>query len=214
MVRAIAILTLIGLLIAGVVTVAYADGGPKDSKAPKGEKAKSEGALFIDVPADHWASADLKYLAERGIITGLPSGEFQGDKFLTRYSAVSLIARAVRFVQNNPELVTAKDLQVIQELIFKVSDKLQQMQEELKQMQARLKGEGPDELMAALQERTKQNEQRIRELERQLKGFQITSSTDVEQEFKRLQKQANAAFIIGIAGLFVGIIGIALATMG
>lgn len=200
---------LVGLLIAGVTTVAYADGGPKAGKGtpPK----KSEGALFVDVPPDHWASDDLKYLAERGIITGLPDGKFQGDKFLTRYSAVSLIARAVRFVQNNPDLVTAKDLQVIQELIFKISDKLQQMQEELNQMRA--KGEG-SELIAAIQEQTQQNEQRISELERQLKSFQIASSTDLEAEFKRLQRQANASFIIAIAGLFVGIIGIALATMG
>ena len=33
------------------------------------------GGLFSDVPKDHWAYNDLEYLAERGIITGLPGGE-------------------------------------------------------------------------------------------------------------------------------------------
>ena len=36
------------------------------------------GGLFTDVPKDHWAYEDLVYLADRGIIEGLPGGEFKG----------------------------------------------------------------------------------------------------------------------------------------
>jgi len=42
------------------------------------------GGIFTDVPKDHWAYDDLAYLAERGIITGLPGGKYNGDPLLGR----------------------------------------------------------------------------------------------------------------------------------
>jgi len=41
------------------------------------------GSLFTDVPLDHWAYEDLTYLAERGIITGLPGGRYDRLPVLT-----------------------------------------------------------------------------------------------------------------------------------
>ena len=77
---------------------------------------------FSDVSKDHWAYDDIKYLADRGIITGLPGGKYQGQEALDRYSAAALISRAVKYLQNNPESVTLQDLDVLKDLIFKVSD--------------------------------------------------------------------------------------------
>jgi hypothetical protein len=88
---------LIGLMVVGVGLLALADGQPKQpsqkpAQKPATKPAAGRGAIFVDVPADHYAASDLKFLVERGIITGLPNGEFQGSKALTRYDAAVLIA--------------------------------------------------------------------------------------------------------------------------
>ena len=64
----------------------------------------------------------MEYLAARGIITGLPGGRYEGDTALDRYDAAAVISRAIKYMQNNPESVTLEDLNVLKDLIFKVSD--------------------------------------------------------------------------------------------
>lgn len=192
MLRVMAIV-LVGVLLAlGLGGPALSDGGTADA----GGSVRSTSALFTDVPADHWSLGDLQYLAERGIITGLPSGEFHGSQALTRYSAAALVARAVRFVLNNPDVITGQDLKVVQDLIYKINDKIQEMDAQLQS------GGASSELQSDI----RQNAQSIQSLQSQVSR---TGSADLA----KLREQANAGFIIGLAGLFVGIIGIALATM-
>lgn len=192
-----AIIVVGALLVVGLGGPALSGGG---ADVNGGATTYSSSALFTDVPADHWSLGDLQYLAERGIVTGKPSGEFDGDQALTRYAAAALVARAVRFVLNNPDSITGQDLKVVQDLIYKINDKIQQMD-------AQLQGGGASsEQVASLQSRVQQNSQAIQGLQGQLSR---TGSADLTQ----VREQANASFIIAIAGLFVGIIGIALATM-
>jgi hypothetical protein len=152
------------------------------------------GERFTDVPKDHWAYADLEYLAERGIITGLPGGQYKGEEPLDRYSAAALIARAIKYLQNNPESVTPQDLDVLKDLIFKVSDRLSTLEGQL--------GQGAN--ASALEGRVAQNEQAIAQLRAQGVG-----STDA-----KLASRVNANFIISLTALLVGIIAVALATLG
>ena len=199
-------IVLVGALLAvGLGGPALSDGGTADVGG--GSRTYNSSALFTDVPADHWALGDLQYLAERGIITGLPNGEFKGDQALTRYSAVALVARAVRFVLNNPDVITSQDLRVVQDLIYKINDKIQEMDGEL----ARLEGTGGgagSALVENLQARVQQNAQAIQSLQGRVASARIGSA-----DYDRLREQANASFIIALAGLFIGILGIALATM-
>jgi len=51
----------------------------------------------------------------------------------------------------------------------------------------------------------------VNRLGRQLSGGKAPSAAP--EQLKKVQQQANANFIIAISGLFVGIIGVALATM-
>ena len=157
------------------------------------------GGLFTDVPKDHWAYDDLKYLSDRGIITGLPGGKYNGDQALTRYSAAALIARALQYMQNNPESVTPKDLDTLKDLIFKVSDNLSTLQKQVDS----LSGTGT----SALASRVSQNEKAISQLQSQTAN---QGSTDTS----KLANRVNANFIISLTALLVGIIGVALATMG
>ena len=157
------------------------------------------GGIFTDVPKDHWAYDDLTYLAERGIITGLPGGKYNGDAPLDRYSAAAMIARAIRYMQNNPESVTPDDLNVLKDLIFQVSDNLDALEAEVKSLGA---GTG-----SALESRVAQNEQDISSLKTQIQDISTSSPSS-------LAKRVQANFIISLTALLVGIIGIALATIG
>lgn len=157
------------------------------------------GGIFTDVPKDHWAYDDLTYLAERGIITGLPGGKYNGDAPLDRYSAAAMIARAIRYMQNNPESVTPDDLNVLKDLIFQVSDNLDALEAEVKSL-----GTGTG---SALESRVVQNEQDISSLKTQIQDISTSSPSS-------LAKRVQANFIISLTALLVGIIGIALATLG
>jgi len=154
------------------------------------------GGLFTDVPRDHWAYEDLEYLAARGIITGLPGGRYNGDDPLDRYSAAAMIARAIKYMQNNPESVTPEDLEVLKDLIFQVSDDV-----------AALQGVGPSGDASALEARVARNEQSIADLN--IRVDNIPGSDD-----SSLAKRVQANFIISLTALLIGIIGVALATLG
>ena len=208
-------LRILGTLAVGLAVLALcatpnlADGGaPASTSSSQTEITRSSTALFADVPADHWALADLQFLAERGIITGFKDGKFHGDQPLTRYAAVALIARAIRFLQNNPNLVTSQDLQVLQDLIYKVNDKLQELDSEVSGLKSAGLS-GPDlKRLQSLESRVQQNTSTLQTLQ-----VQVQSGKSSSRELQQLRSQANASFIIALAGLFVGIIGIALATM-
>ena len=154
------------------------------------------GGLFTDVPRDHWAYADLEYLAARGIITGLPGGRFEGDTALTRYDAAAMIARAIKYMQNNAESVTFEDLNVVKDLFYKLSGDVTLLQSQMGSAQ------GAD--LSTLENRVSQAELEISQLRTQM---QDAPAADVA-------KRVQANFFISLTALLVGIIGIALATLG
>jgi len=154
------------------------------------------GGLFTDVPRDHWAYADLEYLAARGIITGLPGGRFEGDTALSRYDAAAMISRAIKYMQNNSESVTFEDLDVVKDLFYKVSGDVTILQSQMGTSQ------GAD--VSTLENRVSQTELEIAELNTQIQD----DSSSV------LAKRVQANFFISLTALLVGIIGIALATLG
>jgi len=208
---------LVCAVLFGFGVLALADGpAKKDQPTTTSKKAtttaKAGKGFFVDVPGDHYASADLKFLVERGIITGLPSGEFQGAKAMSRYDASVLFARAIRYVQNDPEKVKAQELKVLQDLMFQLSQKIQSVEQKTDSMPA---GGGADNAMVAnLQSQLQTQNSQLESLEKQLRDLKISSKSGVDpMELDKVRKQANANFIIGIAGLFVGIVGIALATL-
>ena len=183
----------VAVLSTAVGVLAWAQTGDGQVTPP------NAGGLFTDVPKNHWAYDDLKYLSDRGIITGLPGGKFNGDQALTRYSAAAMIARALKYMQNNPESVTPKDLDTLKDLIFKVSDNLSTLQKQVNS----LSGTNA----SALESRVSQNAQAISKLQSQTANQGTTNVS-------KLENRVNANFIISLTALLVGIIGVALATMG
>ena len=51
--------------------------------------------VFPDVPENHWAYEYVKGLAEQGVITGYPAGNFGGDRTMTRYEFAAMLYRAL-----------------------------------------------------------------------------------------------------------------------
>jgi len=185
-----------GRLLLGVVIAALVGFGALGQTGNGHAEPPDTGGLFTDVPRDHWAYEDLEYLAARGIITGLPGGRYNGDQPLDRYSAAAMIARAIKYMQNNPESVTPEDLDVLKDLIFQVSDEV-----------AALQGTGVSGNVSGLESRVARNEQSISTLTSRVDNL---SSSDASSLVKRVQ----ANFIISLTALLIGIIGVALATLG
>ncbi len=184
------------ILLLGVVIVASVGLAAAGQTGNGHAEPPDTGGLFTDVPRDHWAYEDLEYLAARGIITGLPGGQYNGDDPLDRYSAAAMIARAIKYMQNNPESVTPEDLDVLKDLIFQVSDEV-----------AALQGGGVTGDTSALESRVSRNEQSIADLNSRINDV---SGSDTSSLMKRVQ----ANFIISLTALLIGIIGVALATLG
>lgn len=55
--------------------------------------SEAPAANFPDVPADHWASAQISSAVAQGWLSGYPDGRFQPDKALTRAEACTIINR-------------------------------------------------------------------------------------------------------------------------
>jgi hypothetical protein len=154
------------------------------------------GGLFTDVPKDHWAYADLEFLAQRGIITGLPGGKFDGDSAMTRYSAAVYIARAIKYMQNNPESVTPADIETLKTLIFQVSDSVTTLQAQSGMAN-----------LSSLEARVVKNEQDIAKLNARM-------DTLGKSDVSALEKRVQGIFILSLTALLVGIAALAVATLG
>jgi hypothetical protein len=156
--------------------------------------ADNTGGLFTDVPKDHWAYEDLVYLADRGIVTGLPGGTFNGTDPLTRYDAAVLVARAVKYLEKGTTTtsggVAQKDFDALTARVAALE-----------------KGGTGTAGGALLDTRLTQTEKDVATLRTQV---QTLSSSDTTQ----LASRVNATFIMSLTALLLGIIAVALATLG
>jgi len=224
MVRGTLFVLLCCLMLLVVVPIGYADGGaPEENETTSGGATSSEGQtsnvasaqsvnnpfLFVDVPADHWAVEDLKFLVEYGVITGLPNGAYNGDSYLTRYSAAAMQARALRLLMNHPDLVSQSDLDALQELIFQTSERLETLTEQVQALDPTLTTESG----ASMTQRLSENQAQLATLRLEFDQLKNNSPQLGGEQIAKLKESANVNFIIAIASLFVGVLGIALAIM-
>ena len=222
-------------LIGSFSTLTQADGPVKGSSS-----------VFQDVPAGHWALPSLQYLLERGIIEGLPNGQFQGERAPSRYEVAVLLARALQYLEDELERVKAaqaqpgpqptaqpatvegvkpEDIKVLQDLIFKISDKVQQLSGEVSEIKAqrpeidpeladRIKAlEAQQEEIQRLQAQLAQTQKTVQELKSQLTKFQVQATTVSEETVAKTNQQVLANRIIGLFALGAAVVGIALATL-
>ncbi len=136
--------------------------------------------MFSDVPSDHWAYPDIQYLAQRGIIEGLPSGKYAGEEDITRYQVASLVARTVRYLQNNPATTSQQDLSTLEDLVYKLSERVD-----------------------STNSTTSQLKNRVNDLEAQVQELRATSGRT--EEYNQLAKKAENNFILGVTGIILGV---------
>jgi hypothetical protein len=106
------------------------------------------------------------------------------------------IARAIKYMQNNPESVTPADLETLKTLIFQVSDSVTTLQ-----------AQGGTVGLSSLESRVTKNEQDIVKLNAKL---QTTGTSDTSV----LEKRVQGIFILSLTALLVGIAALAVATLG
>jgi len=140
--------------------------------------AQEDEDMFSDVPQDHWAYQDIQYLAERGIVTGLPGGTYEGSQALTRYDAATLVARAVRYLQNNAGPTNQQDLSTLEDLVYKLSERVDSTSQSTSNLQSKV-----NNLQAQVQE--------------------LRASSGPENYDQLVQRSQNN-FILGVAGLVMG----------
>jgi len=202
-------------------------GNTGTSSANTSSQVVSNPFLFIDVPADHWAVDDLKFLVEYGVITGLPNGAFNGDSYLTRYSATAMMARAMRLTMNNPEQLSVSDLDAVQQLLFELSEQVEQNRldiESAPSVSTTDTGQNPvrvetdpnielrlNQLTQSLDELRSENVALQQEMN-QLKQIADGPQPNITQ-MNQLRQRANVNFIVGVSALFVGILGVGVAIM-
>ncbi len=232
-----------GLL--GTVALAFLGGTSSVSQA---DGPVENPGVFADVPAGHWAEESILYLVERGVLEGLPNGLFEGERAPSRYEMAALLARALQYVEAQLEdavlasgpgdpkvdLATAdrvnpairpEDLKVLQDLIFKISDRLQQLSGEVSALKAQ-RPEIDPELAERIRELEVQNEEverlkaqlaqsqkEIRQLKEQMTQFRVQSGTVSEEERAKTNQQIVANRIIGIFAALTSIVAVALVTL-
>lgn len=59
---------------------------------------------FSDIPKDHWSYSAIANLYKSGVISGLDSNTFQGDRAITRYEAAQIVAKAMAVGVKSDEL--------------------------------------------------------------------------------------------------------------
>ncbi len=197
------------------------------SGAGSSSQVVSNPFLFIDVPADHWAVDDLKFLVEYGVITGLPNGAFNGDSYLTRYSATAMMARAMRLTMNNPDQLNVSDLDAVQQLLFELSEQVEQNRLDIDSapsVSTTDTGQNPVrvETDPSIELRLNQLTQSLDDLKTenvalQQEMAQLKQATGGPQpnitQMNQLRQRANVNFIVAVSALFVGILGVGVAIM-
>lgn len=160
------------VILALGVTVFLPAGYAQEEEEEEGEVA------FSDVPTDHWAYEDIEYLAERGIITGLPGGTYDGDEPITRYQVANLVARTVRYLQDNEGATGQQDLSTLEDLVYKLSERVDSASDTSEDLQSR-----------------------VNNLESQVQELSASSGPE---DYDQLVNRSENNFILGVAGIVLG----------
>lgn len=98
-------------------------------------------AGFPDVPRSHWAHDAVAKVAQLGVVSAKPDGEFHGDKAATRYEMALGLARLLAEIENrlmaegkNPEDIVP----YIERINLFVADEIDALKQNQKEMRARL----------------------------------------------------------------------------
>lgn len=231
---------IVALLALGLSSATQADGpvNQEDQQTQQSDDSSTDGGgiPFQDVPANHWAADDVGFLVDQGVIEGVPGGEFQGERSPTRYEVATMLSRALQGLEemepqtasqtaSSGQPIRKEDLQVLRDLIFKISDRVQAVSGEVDtlknenpeidpQLRERVQNvESQSDRISQLQSTVEEQRQQINELQERMESFQVESTTATEEQLAEADQQILANRIIGITGLLFSVVGIALTTL-
>lgn len=73
---------------------------------------QAEAAQFKDVPRDHWAHDEIRFLTNKQVIKGYAGGTFQPLKVLRRKDAAIIVVRALKWPKPATPTVKPSDVKV------------------------------------------------------------------------------------------------------
>ena len=74
----------------------------------RGDVPSASGAPFDDVPAGHWAYAEIGFAKRRGIVEGVGERAFAPDRTITREQMAAMLARALRLAPSATALTDGR----------------------------------------------------------------------------------------------------------
>lgn len=137
---------------------------------------------FSDVPTDHWAANAVEWAKGNALVQGYTDGTFQGDRNVSRYEMVQILAN---YDENNRNIITSlqKDIKDLNEQVSELNqnDGVLNIEDELTEASVDLNGDGVPETIkitfdkdqyGTLQAYTlKINDQEIKKDEWNLQGY-------------------------------------------
>jgi len=231
------LLVIVALLALGLSPTTQADGPVNQEESQSDGSSNSSGSVpFQDVPANHWAADDVRFLVDQGIIEGVPGGQFQGERAPSRYEVATMLSRALQGLEgmerqtssasaSGEEQIRPEDMKVLQDLIFKISDRVQGLSSEVNtlksenpeidpELRQRIQSvEGQSEQISQLQDTVQEQREQINQLQQRMESFQVNATTASEEQLAEADQQILANRIIGITGLLFSVVGIALTTL-
>jgi|GEM_PF-1654644 len=77
---------------------------------------------FADVPLNSWAYDAIRQLSASGIISGYSDDTFKGNRLMTRYEMVSIVARVLAAADMNK--IDKQDMEILKKLVAEFGDEL------------------------------------------------------------------------------------------
>ncbi|HPJ89262.1 MAG TPA: S-layer homology domain-containing protein [Thermotogota bacterium] len=195
---------------------------------------------FTDLPSSHWAYESVMFLAENGIISGLPDGTFSGSEPMTRYQSAVAMKRLVDYLQsgNSAGTSTVSDIRIreLEELMRRALNAVESAGRDYRDIKERLEGYSAgtslisyeDEIqriedsVTVVEKRTEKNadailtnETEIQRLRSEFEQVQYDRSNDRQMtldKFEEMESQMNALRWTTIGGIVIGIAGVVMAS--
>jgi len=156
-------------------------------------KGRGPDPSFSDLTPDHWAWKPVTDLSRRGILQGLPDGQFHGAQHVDRFVLAQALANAIQQVETVSfpgGKLTISDARTLSRLAGELEAELE--------MQG-LKDEAFDDRLSLIRSRVSQLESRVDNVEEQMgvqKSFHFDSGELRVVGFNNEEVESNTALIL------------------
>jgi hypothetical protein len=100
--------------------------------------AWAAGAMFKDVPANHWAYDAIQKVVDAGVLKGYPGDYFKGKKLLNRYQFAVAIAKVLDKINAGGASLNPDELAALKSLTKEFADELAALKDKVSDHESRI----------------------------------------------------------------------------